>query len=114
MTNSNKNLLNQTVFFIGWLLSPATFWNDAFVNIPLSYFSASLFVRAFPINFLLAVLIFYWLSNILGIFMMYAAGRNIILEDKSAVRELLKLILAIALYSLVVIALGWMGLLRPF
>ena len=40
-----KNIINRFVFFVGWILSPFTFWNDAFVNIPLSYVAASLLAR---------------------------------------------------------------------
>lgn len=109
-----KKLLGRSIFFLGWLLSPFTFWNDAFVNIPLSYICASLFIRLFPSDFLLTVLIFYWLSNLIGIFMMYAAGKNILKGGGNLILELAKLLCAIALYSLILLILGRTGILKPF
>jgi len=108
-----KKLLNRTIFFLGWLLSPFTFWNDAFINIPLSYICANLFIRLFPSNFLLTVLIFYWVSNLVGVFMMYAAGKNILKGGKNSIRELVKLLCVITLYSLTLLLLGRMGILKP-
>jgi hypothetical protein len=52
-------LLGRMVFFVGWLLSPFTFWNDAFVNIPLSYLSAIVIVKFLRVDFLMAVLVSY-------------------------------------------------------
>ena len=108
-----KNFINRFVFFVGWLLSPFTFWNDAFVNIPLSYICASLFVRLSRSNFLLTTLLFYWLSNILGIFMMYLSGKSILKDRKSIVREVVVFLITIAAYSLILIVLHRLGALKP-
>jgi len=96
------------------MLSPFTFWNDAFVNIPLSYICANLFIRLFPSDFLLTVLIFYWISNLVGIFMMYACGKNILKDGANLILELAKLLCVITLYSLILLILGRMGILKPF
>lgn len=29
-----RRLFKAFIFFIGWILSPLTWWNDAFVNMP--------------------------------------------------------------------------------
>lgn len=99
---------------MGWLLSPFTVWNDAFVNIPLSYIAASLFIRIWPVNFLTAVVVFYWISNALGLLLMYLSGRGIVKEAGSLKRELIKLLVAVVMYSLVLIFLGKLGVLKPF
>ena len=108
-----KNFVNRTIFFIGWLLSPFTFWNDAFVNIPLSYLLANVFVRIWPVDFLLMVLVFYWLTNGAGILMMYFSGKNLLEGKRRAVREILSLVATLIAYSLILIALGRMGVLKP-
>lgn len=106
--------LKKAIFFVGWLLSPLTFWNDIFVNIPLSYLCASLTVRVIPADFLLLVLIFYWFSNVLGLYLMYASGRKIIKEGRGGLaRTLLDLFVTIAVYSGVLILLNKFGILRP-
>lgn len=109
-----RAFLHNTVFFIGWLLSPLTFWNDAFINIPLAYLLANITIRAFPVNFLYTVMVFYWLSNFVGLFMMYTSGRHIVKSGKGIVRELISLIATIAVYTAVLAILGKMGILKPF
>ena len=108
-----KKILLRTVFFLGWLLSPFTFWNDAFVNIPLSYICASLTLRFVHTDFLLTVLVFYWLSNGIGLIMMYASGRYLAQGKKDISREFLLFILTILVYSIVLIMLNSMGILKP-
>ena len=86
-----NQFLRNTIFFIGWVLSPLTFWNDAFVNIPLSYLLANILVRFIRADFLLLVLIAYWFTNALGLYMMYATTRQIFKGRGEALKEILKL-----------------------
>ena len=108
-----KNFINRLVFFVGWVLSPFTFWNDAFVNIPLSYIAANLLLRIAHMSFVTAMLVCYWVSNVLGLAMMYASGRGLIKNGKDLARELAKLLLTMLLYSIVLILLERAGILRP-
>lgn len=108
-----SSLIKNTIFFIGWMLSPLTFWNDIFVNIPISYLCAALAIRFIRADFLLLVLIFYWLSNGFGILMMFASGKSI-MQDKSNRLDALKtLLLTILIYSTIIILLGKFGILKP-
>ena len=108
-----KGFLYRLIFFIGWLLSPLTFWNDSFVNIPISYIMANIFIKILPANFLLLLLAFYWLSNGLGLLLMYAGGKKIVEEKKSLVRSVLTILATIAIYTLVLFALERIGILKP-
>ncbi len=109
-----KKVVLRLVFFIGWLLSPLTFWNDAFVNIPLSYLCANIFIRIWPMpNFLLTVLIFYWLSNGLGLLMMYASGKDLLEGKRGALREISLLLITLVSYSLILVLLQRIGVLKP-
>ena len=105
--------LKRGVFFVGWLLSPLTFWNDAIVNIPLSYLCASLFIRLISCNFLFVMLVFYWLTNLAGILMMYMSGKSIFKGGEGLIREAANLLIAIVAYSLILIFLHRLGILRP-
>ena len=107
-----KNFINRLIFFIGWMLSPLTFWNDAFINIPLSYLLAALLVKYININFLWLVLASYWFTNILGLYLMYAAGKGVVKGREGVVKEILSLIVTTAFYSLIIVALGRLGILR--
>ncbi|MCX5686602.1 MAG: hypothetical protein NTW09_03990 [Candidatus Omnitrophica bacterium] len=109
-----KTFLNRTIFFLGWMLSPFSLWNDAFVNIPLSYIMANLEFRFVHINFLTLVLIFYWISNGLGIALMYLSGKKLVDEKRGVVGGLLSLGVTIAAYSLLLILLNKFGILKPF
>ena len=60
------------------MLSPATWWNDAFINIPLAYVAASAVAWLWPKAFLAAFIAAYWATNILGSWMLYWAGRELI------------------------------------
>lgn len=105
--------LNRAAFFLGWMLSPFTFWNDAFVNIPLSYVAASLTRRLFHADFLALVLVYYWISNGLGLLLMYLSGKKLIVGGKAILRELIILGATIGAYSLLLIMLNKMGILKP-
>ena len=75
---------------------------------------ANLFIRFFPVDFLLAVVIFYWLSNFVGLFMMYASGRDVLRGGKGIVKKVFNLIITTTVYSLIITALVRMGILKPF
>lgn len=105
--------MRNTVFFIGWMLSPLTFWNDAFVNIPLSYLIANLLMLFIRSDFLLLVLVSYWFTNALGLYMMYIATRQIFKGRGEVVKEILKLIATTVVYSLILVALAKTGVIRP-
>ena len=109
-----KGFIYRSVFFLGWLLSPLTFWNDAFVNIPLAYVLASLFYRRIGVDFLHVVLAFYWLSNALGLLLMFVSAKRIIRDRPSVLREVFILFITIFVYSAMLILLGRFGILKPF
>jgi hypothetical protein len=102
--------LNRFIFFIGWLLSPFTTWNDVLINIPLAYLAASLFFKVFPFNFALQVIIFYWLSNGLGIILMYLTGRSEIKNKRLSFRSILVTLL---IYSITLFLLDKFIVLKP-
>ena len=111
--NSMSTFIKNTVFFIGWMLSPLTFWNDAFVNIPFSYLCASLLFRFMRADFLTLMLIMYWMSNGLGLYMMYASGRAIFKDRAEVSKALITFIVTVIVYSVILLALDRIGILKP-
>ena len=95
------------------MLSPLTFWNDVFVNIPISYLCASLAMRFIKADFLFLVLIFYWLSNGFGILMMYLSGKSIMQDKSTRLNTLKTLLVTIIIYSMIIVILGKTGVLKP-
>ena len=60
------------------MLSPATWWNDAFVNIPIAYALASVVAWLWPKAFLAAFVVSYWGTNVLGSWMLLFSGRALL------------------------------------
>ena len=106
-------ITRNTVFFVGWLLSPLTFWNDTFVNIPLSYLFANILVRFIRVDFLWLVLASYWFTNIIGLWLMYASGREAVKGREGIIKGVFSLIITAAVYSLIILVLARIGILRP-
>jgi hypothetical protein len=55
----------------GYILSPFSFWNDAFVNLPIAYVIGLLFGIFSRTLFLPGMIFGYWFSNILGFFLLH-------------------------------------------
>ena len=111
--NSMSAFIKNTVFFIGWMLSPLTFWNDVFVNIPISYFCASLAIRFIRADFLFLVLVFYWLSNGIGILMMFFSGKSIMRDKSNRLNALKTFLITVIIYSIIIVILSKIGVLKP-
>ena len=109
-----KNIARGVVFFVGWLLSPLTWWNDAFVNIPLSYLMASALHACFRgLRFGWLVLGCYWFTNAVGLAMMSAEGAQMIKTSRNWKRTLTWICVSILLYSAVMFYLDRTGRLLP-
>ena len=113
MENKRKKTLGGVMVFVGYILSPLSWWNDLLVNIPLAYVFAltvSFFMHAW---FEPAMIFGYWLTNVLGFVLMHA-GTKTILTGKSQKLDKMEMIkdLAISLiYTLAIVALfkiGWL------
>lgn len=77
-----KKIFFSIIAFTGWLLSPFTWWNDAFVNLPLAYLGANLMNKLLPKSFAPAFLISYWLTNVLGIALMHVGVKQGAAKDR--------------------------------
>lgn len=100
------------LIFVGWLLSPFTFWNDIFVNIPIAYFCASAVALISKKIFFPAFLVFYWLTNVLGVFMMGEGAKDLLVGEKIK-RYSLTGYLTILFYTAVAGLLIYFGAIKP-
>lgn len=108
-----KRIFFAVLSFAGWILSPFTWWNDTFVNLPLAYIFASVIHKLVPHKFLAVFLISYWFTNILGIVLMYVGAEHL------AAKRLLKgkrgtLLATLLLYSIISALLIKFNIIRPF
>lgn len=93
-----KKLRGGFLLVIGYLLSPACWWNDLLFNLPIAYFFGSIFSWFSPHLFLPASIAGYWLTNIVGILMMQF-GTFDIFQNSNQERNLKKEILNGCFYS---------------
>ncbi len=108
-----KGFSKGFIFFIGWVLSPFTWWNDAFVNIPLSYLAANILFYTVHLNFKWLVVGTYWFTNILGLFFMYLSGKSIFAASKDKARTFFMTAGFFIIYSAIMFYLGRHGKLLP-
>ena len=59
------------VGFVGFLLSPLSWWNDLVINLPLALAFAWVISCFHPPAFKVAVIVGYWITNVLGFWMMH-------------------------------------------
>src|SRR5512135_1804078 len=79
---------------IGYLLSPLSWWNDPFINLPLAWLFASLVSLASRRLFVPAMIVGYWLTNIAGLLMMARGTAGVVAGDSPRKRSQLILSLA--------------------
>lgn len=102
-----KKLRGGFLIGLGYMLSPLSWWNDLFFNLPIAYLFAYCLSWAFPDSFLLLTLIGYWLSNVLGMVMMQFGATDMFWgdRDRNPKKEVLMGIGTSTLYTVAVMAL---------
>jgi len=110
-----RKISGGTLVFIGFLLSPLSWWNDLFVNVPLALAFAWVVSWLWPAAFGVSFVIGYWLTNVLGLVLLQK-GTQQALSEKSEryTRKQFLRDLAISLgYTLLIVALIKFGVLKP-
>lgn len=98
---------------LGYLLSPLSWWNDLFFNLPIAYGFGYAIALVAPDWFLAATVVGYWLSNVLGIVMMQTGVTGWVAGDRPRNwrRELLWSLGGATIYSLAIALLVYWHLL---
>ena len=104
-----------TLAFIGFMLSPLSWWNDLFVNVPLALGFAWLVSLVHAPAFDLSFIIGYWLTNVLGFVLMHRGARQWLTEHPEVYsrRALVKDVLISLGYTLLIVALIKFKVLAP-
>jgi len=112
---TKRRMSGGTLAFIGYMLSPLSWWNDLFVNWPLALACAWVISCFYKPAFTASLILSYWLSNVLGFVLMQKGGAKILTEeDHPYSRKCLCRDLAISLlYTLVILVLVKMGVIGP-
>ena len=67
--------------FVGYMLSPLSWWNDLFVNVPLALVFAWVVSFFYRPAFQWCVILGYWLTNVLGFVLMQKGGERIFSKE---------------------------------
>lgn len=90
-----------------------SWWNDLLVNIPLAYVFATIIGFVARDLFLPALVVGYWLTNIIGFVLLHVGAEDIVTgeEDPYTTRDLTRDLLLSIGYTIVVVFLvhiGWL------
>jgi hypothetical protein len=101
---------------VGYMLSPLSWWNDAFVNVPLALAFAWVVSAFYRPAFGAAVVVGYWLTNVLGFILMHKGAQQMLSDQnrKYLRRELVKDLLISLAYTVLILILLKFGVLKPF
>jgi hypothetical protein len=107
-----SRLMNGALFGIGFLLSPLSWWNDLFVNIPIAYVIAQVFNlldhRLFIVSFVGA----YWATNVLGFLLMHIGGESLFRKVPPQKIRWRYFIMASTGYTLLIFLLAQIGFVK--
>lgn len=117
---TKRKLTGGLLGVIGFMLSPLSWWNDAFVNLPLALGFA--WLVSFPCPAAWRVVVFdaaliagYWLTNVLGLVLLHKGARRLLAREEKADtrRELLKDLGVSLGYTALILVLLKLGVLKP-
>jgi hypothetical protein len=100
---------------VGFMLSPLSWWNDLFVNLPLALAFAWIVSLFYKPAFNTSVLIGYWLTNVLGFILMHKGAAKVISsqQKKYSWKDLLRDVGISLLYTALIVVLIKIGILKP-
>lgn len=108
-----KRLKGVIFTSIGFILSPLSWWNDIFVNIPLSYLFSLPFTLINKSLFLPSFIIGYLLSNVAGIILMQKGISETIRTGDKYKSSLKRDLILSFLYTLLIVSLFLIGIIKP-
>jgi len=114
--NWKRKFHGSLLAFIGYLLSPFSWWNDAFVNLPLAVafgWGVSLFYAP---AFGASVILGYWLTNLLGFVLLHRGARQMLPDRKPPPRprQVLARDLVVSLvYTALIVLLVRLKIIQP-
>lgn len=106
--NSVKKLKGLILVGLGFMLSPLSWWNDLFFNLPIAYFFGYICAQFSANLFLPCAIAGYWLSNVLGILLMQLGVLDVVQEqpqERNFKKELLMGLVSSTIYTVIILLL---------
>jgi hypothetical protein len=85
MKSLKQNLRGGLLVGIGYMLSPLSWWNDVFFNLPIAIAVGYAISWLHPSWFVPGTLAGYWLSNVVGMVMMQFGATDIFWRMRDAI-----------------------------
>jgi len=101
---------------IGFLLSPLSWWNDAFINLPLAIGFGWLVALVYRPAFEAAAIVGYWLTNVLGFVLMHKGAQKLLRDGEPkpySMRAFGKDLAVSLLYTVLIVGLLRLKVLQP-
>jgi hypothetical protein len=100
---------------VGFMLSPLSWWNDLFVNVPLALAFAWIVSLFWSAAFTASFVVGYWLTNVLGLVLLHRGAQGLLTgRERRYSRKELARDMAIALaYTLLILVLVKLRVFRP-
>ncbi len=108
-----KKIRGGFFLVVGFLLSPMSWWNDLFFNLPVAYFFGYVCSWFSPDLLIPCTLAGYWFSNIGGILLMQVGVIDVFQEqsqERNLKRELLIGVVSSTAYTFLILALVQLGI----
>lgn len=111
---STRKIKGGILATIGYILSPLSWWNDLFINIPLAYVFALPFGFVSRNLFVPAMIIGYWITNIVGLMLLHYGAVDLFSKEtkKYTRKELMKDIIVSIIYTIIILIFVLMGWLK--
>jgi hypothetical protein len=106
--DSLKKLKGLVMVGLGFMLSPLSWWNDLFFNLPIAYFFGYVCAQFSANLFLPCAIAGYWLSNVLGILLMQWGVLDVVQEQskkRNFKKELLMGLASSTVYTVIILLL---------
>lgn len=101
--------------FVGYMLSPLSWWNDAFVNIPLAVAFGWVVAFFYRPAFEASCIFGYWMTNVAGMVLMHKGAQKMLRREdrKYTWRDSVRDIGISLLYTALIVLLLKLGILKP-
>jgi hypothetical protein len=106
--DSFKKLKGLVMVGLGFMLSPLSWWNDLFFNLPIAYFFGYVCAQFSASLFFPCAIAGYWLSNVLGILLMQLGILDVVQEqskERNLKKELLMGLASSTVYTVIILLL---------
>lgn len=114
MTQWSRKLQGGLWVGLGYMLSPLSWWNDLFFNLPIALAFGYAVSWIYADWFLPGTVVGYWLSNVIGIVMMQLGATDLLFDDRqqNLKRDVLMGVGGSTLYTIVMALLVYFGILQ--